>query len=149
MTTFGVTMINLSRTLFTDLCRHGQEAYPEECCGAMLGQIDVKTQTKHVTQLVRIENSSEENRHRRFAVTPKDYMQLERQAMRDGLALLGFYHTHPDHPCEPSETDLKHAWPVFSYIILSVLKGEASTCRSFLLKEDKSGFEEEKLDLQV
>ena len=113
-------MIILSKTLFAKLCEHGKEAYPEECCGAMLGDIDSESGIKSITELIRIENKSEENKHRRFAITPNDYRALETQATAKSLHLLGFYHTHPDHPCRPSQTDLAYAWPVFSYIILSI-----------------------------
>lgn len=132
-------MITLSKTHLTEIQNHGTEAYPEECCGAMLGR------DKTVHKIVRIENQSSENKHRRFSITPQDYMALEKLAKKEGLNLLGFYHTHPDHPARPSETDLKFAWPVFSYIILSIQKGVPGEFNSFVLDEEAQAFLPEKI----
>lgn len=139
--------IHLPKILFTKLSIHGIQAYPEECCGAMLGTIDSKNQLKIVTELVKIENSSNKNKHRRFTITSQDYMQLEKKAKEKKLTLLGFYHTHPDHPCQPSQTDLKYSWPFFSYIILSIKDGNIDKCRSFFLDEKLNEFKEESFEI--
>lgn len=138
-------MITLSKTHLSELHQHGIEAYPEECCGAMLGRM--LTDSKQVVELVRIENQSTENKHRRFAVTAEDYKAIEDLAKEKKLSLLGFYHTHPDHPAQPSETDLKFAWPFFSYIILSVTKGKPDTLNSFVFDLDKNELIEEKVQV--
>src|SRR5262249_48726817 len=98
---------------------HGQQTYPHECCGALLGRDD------HVTDLVALPNTTEEGPRRRFLVRPSDYQQAERRATELGLDLLGFYHSHPDHPARPSQYDLDHAWPTFAYIIVAVAQGVA------------------------
>lgn len=139
-------MITLSKIHFTEIQNHGAEAYPEECCGAMLGSVDPDGK-KITSRIIRIENTSSENRHRRFAVTAEDYKKLESQAKSENLTLLGFYHTHPDHPAQPSETDLSFAWPFFSYIILSIKSGEPSDLNSFELDLDSEKFQSEKLDI--
>ena len=141
-------MLKLSKEFLTEIQIHGEEAYSEECCGAMLGNVNYDTMEKSVTKLVKIENSSSENRHRRFEVTDKDYQELEAQAKDSGLTLLGFYHTHPDCPSVPSETDLAYAWPFFSYIILSVNNRKADTINSYVLDLDSNAFKEEQLQIE-
>src|SRR5215470_7436262 len=99
---------------------HGQETYPHECCGALVGKDDI------VTSVVALPNTTEEGPRRRFLVRPSDYRQAERRAAETGGELLGFYHSHPDHPARPSQYDLDHAWPTFAYIIISVVDGDAA-----------------------
>lgn len=118
---------------------HGRETYPYECCGALIGAAGV------VTQVRALPNTTDEGPRRRFLVRPADYQQAERAASEAGAELLGFYHSHPDHPARPSQYDLDHAWPSFSYVILSVVSGEAADLRSWTLREDRSGFDEEPL----
>jgi proteasome lid subunit RPN8/RPN11 len=93
---------------------HGQETYPHECCGALIGSGD------HVSAVVALPNTTEEGPRRRFLVRPSDYREAERRASELGGELLGFYHSHPDHPARPSQYDLDHAWPTFAYIIVAV-----------------------------
>src|SRR5215510_3559817 len=98
---------------------HGQETYPHECCGALVGKDGI------VTTVVALPNTTEEGPRRRFLVRPSDYREAERRATELGVELLGFYHSHPDHPARPSQYDLDHAWPTFAYIIVSVVGGDA------------------------
>jgi proteasome lid subunit RPN8/RPN11 len=121
---------------------HGRGTYPHECCGALLGKDGVANAT------VPLPNTTEEGPRRRFLVRPGDYQQAERAAADAGRELLGFYHSHPDHPARPSQYDLDHAWPSFSYVIVSVLTGEPGDLRSWTLKDDRSAFEEETLTVQ-
>jgi proteasome lid subunit RPN8/RPN11 len=121
---------------------HGRETYPHECCGALLGKDGVANAT------VPLPNTTEEGPRRRFLVRPGDYQQAERAAADAGRELLGFYHSHPDHPARPSQYDLDHAWPSFSYVIVSVLTGEPGDLRSWTLKDDRSALEEETLTVQ-
>jgi len=118
---------------------HGGEAYPHECCGALLGRAGV------VQQAWPLPNTTEEGPRRRFLVQPKDYQAAERRAAAEGLELLGFYHSHPDHPARPSQYDLDHAWPVFSYVIISVAEGRPGDITSWRLADDRSAFSEEAL----
>ena len=94
--------------------RHGEETYPHECCGALVGRDD------QVTDVVELPNTTEEGPRRRFLVRPSDYREAEKRATELGGELLGFYHSHPDHPARPSQYDLDHAWPTFAYVIVSV-----------------------------
>jgi proteasome lid subunit RPN8/RPN11 len=118
---------------------HGREAYPHECCGAMLGREGI------VGRAVPLPNTTEEGPRRRFLVRPVDYRAAEAAAADAGLDLLGFYHSHPDHPAKPSQYDLDHAWPSFSYVIVSVMGGEDKQLTSWQLKGDRSAFEEEQI----
>jgi len=95
--------------------RHGEETYPHECCGALIGR------DGFVTAIVALPNTTEEGPRRRFMVRPSDYQLAERRATELGGELLGFYHSHPDHPARPSQYDLDHAWPTFAYIIVAVV----------------------------
>lgn len=118
---------------------HGQEAFPHECCGALLGR------DGRVDALFALPNTTEEGPRRRFLVRPSDYQSAEREAARRGIELLGFYHSHPDHPARPSQYDLDHAWPFFSYVIVSIMGGEAAAMTSWLLQDDRSAFDEQSL----
>ena len=120
---------------------HGREAFPHECCGAMLGRDQI------AQKAYALPNTTEEGPRRRFLVRPDDYLVAEKQAREAGLDLLGFYHSHPDHPAQPSQYDLDHAWPSFSYAIVSVISGEDKLLTSWRLKEDRSAFDEESVEV--
>jgi len=119
--------------------RHGEETYPHECCGALVGV------GGRVTAAVPLPNTTEEGPRRRFLVRPSDYRLAEREASALGGELLGFYHSHPDHPARPSQFDLDHAWPNFAYAIVSVQSAEAREMTVWFLKEDRSSFDEGEL----
>jgi proteasome lid subunit RPN8/RPN11 len=133
----------MSRTLrLTDgvdeaIRAHGRETYPHECCGALVGRDAL------VTSAVALPNTTDEGPRRRFLVRPSDYREAERAASDAGADLLGFYHSHPDHPAVPSQYDLDHAWPSFSYVIVSVVSGDPADLRSWTLRDDRSAFDEE------
>lgn len=120
---------------------HGREAFPHECCGAMLGKDGV------VHEAFALPNTTEEGPRRRFLVRPGDYRAAERRARDTGFELLGFYHSHPDHPARPSQYDLDHAWPSFSYVIVSVMAGEDRALTSWQLAADRSAFAEEPVQI--
>ena len=119
--------------------RHGAEIYPHECCGALIGRDGL------VTEAFALPNTTEEGPRRRFLVRPSDYREAERRASASGAELLGFYHSHPDHPARPSQYDLDHAWPFFSYVIVSVREGAPGDMTSWRLRDDRSAFDEEQL----
>ncbi len=120
---------------------HATEAYPEECAGVLVG-MDVEGM-KIVVDVWRAENTHEEERSRRFLIEPLKIKEFEESAAERDMDVLGFYHSHPDHPAEPSEYDRDHAWPGWSYIIASVGKDEVEDMRSWVLKDDRSGYDEE------
>ena len=139
-------MIRIPEKLLETIRGHGRESYRDEACGVMFGrQQDSDVNIKDVQDVLPLANSRDGERHRRFLVTPKDYQRAEAEASARGLTLLGFYHSHPDHPALPSGYDLAHAFPFFSYVIVSVQKGEPTDVRSFVMKEDRSAFDSEEL----
>jgi proteasome lid subunit RPN8/RPN11 len=120
---------------------HGRESYRDEACGALYGYVG--SEEKRVVRAARMVNARNDQRHRRFIVTADDYRRAEAEASRSGLSLLGFYHSHPDHPAYPSAYDLEHAFPFFSYVIVAVENGAPRELRSFVLSEDRRAFLEE------
>jgi proteasome lid subunit RPN8/RPN11 len=119
--------------------RHGEETYPNECCGALLGR------NGSADAIVALPNKTEEGPRRRFLVRPSDYRLAEQRAGDLGAELLGFYHSHPDHPARPSQYDLDHAWPTFAYVIVSVAAGAAADMTVWWLKDDRTIFEKGEL----
>jgi proteasome lid subunit RPN8/RPN11 len=128
--------LTLSARVDEAIRRHGEETYPHECCGALLGRGDA------VTDAVALPNTTEEGPRRRFLVRPSDYRLAEQRATELGGELLGFYHSHPDHPAKPSQYDLDHAWPTFAYVIVAVAAGASQAMTVWFLKDDRSIFEE-------
>src|SRR5215204_436486 len=131
--------LSISQAVNDAIRAHGAETYPDECCGALYGANGV------VTDTFTLPNVTEEGPRRRFRISDKDYMKTERRASELGAELIGFYHSHPDHPARPSQYDLDHAWPFFSYIIVSVRAGKPEAMTSWLLRDDRSGFDPETL----
>jgi proteasome lid subunit RPN8/RPN11 len=120
----------------TAIRRHGEETFPHECCGALIGTGSL------VSHAEPLPNTTEEGPRRRFLVRPTDYRLAEKRAGELGGELLGFYHSHPDHPARPSQFDLDHAWPTFAYVIVSVMAGTARLMTVWFLKDDRSSFDE-------
>ena len=131
--------VTLSDAVDRAIRHHGQETFPHECCGALVGA------NGHTTATVALPNTTEEGPRRRFMVRPSDYRLAEQRAQELGGDLLGFYHSHPDHPARPSQYDLDHAWPTFAYIIVSVMAGQPDAMTVWYLKEDRSSFDEGQL----
>ena len=131
--------LSLAASVVGAIRRHGEETYPHECCGALVGG------DRRVVATVPLPNTTEEGPRRRFLVRPSDYRLAEQQASVLGGELLGFYHSHPDHPARPSQYDLDHAWPTFAYVIVSVASGSARDVTVWWLKDDRSIFEEGEL----
>ena len=132
--------IRLTSDVDAAIRAHGRETFPHECCGAMLGRDGV------VSEAFKLPNTTEEGPRRRFLVRPDDYRIAEKRARDAGLDLLGFYHSHPDHPAKPSQYDLVLAWPFFSYVIVSVMAVVDKLLTSWRLKDDRSAFDEESVE---
>lgn len=136
--------LSISVELLRQIHAHGENAYPEEGAGLMLGT--QQGQEKCVSRLIFFENAREsEARHNRYLLTPQDYLRGEQEAARWGVEILGVFHSHPDHPNRPSEFDREWAMPFLSYLITSVHAGRALGSRCWLLSEDRSKFIEEEL----
>ena len=125
--------------------RHGESDYPHECCGLLIGSFDGEGR-KVADEIFPISNAREESAKRnRFLIAPEELMRGEKHARQRGRDVVGFYHSHPDHPAVPSQFDLDHAWPVYSYIIVSVREGRAGDLFSYELRADRSRFDPEDL----
>ncbi len=138
-------MIQLTAQHGNEIAGHSEHDYPYECCGLLLGRFS-ETGTKLVAETYAISNAREENAKRtRFLIRPEELIQGEKYAAKKSLEVVGFYHSHPDHPAVPSQYDLEHAWPVYSYLIVSVSAGGAEALRSWELEPDRSRFNEEEI----
>jgi proteasome lid subunit RPN8/RPN11 len=138
-----MTAVVISPDVDAAIRAHGASTFPHECCGALLGR-DGAAQ-----EAFALPNTTDEGPRRRFLVRPDDYRVAEKRARERGLDLIGFYHSHPDHPAVPSQYDLDHAWPSFSYVIVSVMAGEPGDLRSWRLNDDRSRFDEESLQVRT
>jgi proteasome lid subunit RPN8/RPN11 len=134
-------MLRLGGQVDKEIREHGAKDYPYECCGAMLGTDgDAEREVRALFPLINRRDDSPRNR---FSITPEDFRAAERAASERGLALLGWYHSHPDHPARPSEFDREHAWPWYSYVIVSVEAGTPKDLTSWRLEDDRSKFQPE------
>jgi proteasome lid subunit RPN8/RPN11 len=139
--------LQFSKSLLAQIHAHGAQAYPHEGAGFLFGA-DATERT--VEAIFSLSNAREEAaRHNRYLITPADYLKAEMEADRLGLRLIGVFHSHPDHPNRPSEFDREWAQPFFSYVITSVESGRALESRSWRLLEDRSRFEEEKIQITI
>jgi proteasome lid subunit RPN8/RPN11 len=140
----GPIMIILSKELARTVLDEGGRLYPYECCGLVLGED--KGGLRLAKAALIVNNSREgEDKRRRFVIEPEDFLKAEREAAGLGLEVVGIYHSHPDHPAVPSQYDLDHALPFYSYLIVSVEKGSPVDLASWLLKDDRSAFAREGL----
>ena len=138
--------LEISQQLLDDIHAHGEEAYPAEGAGFMLGNSD--RELRLVTAILKLPNAREESaQHNRYLLTPQDVLHSEQEAARRGLDVIGVFHSHPDHPNQPSEFDRDWAMPWFSYIITSVQNGEAAGSRSWRLTDNRAAFIEEAIQI--
>jgi proteasome lid subunit RPN8/RPN11 len=129
--------------LLEEIRREGERAYPAECCGVLAGRA---TSRKEVVHVVPVANRRTDDPHR-FLISPDDLRRITAELSRSGLEVLGFYHSHPDHPAVPSAFDVDHAWPWYSYIIVAVAKGRAGEICSWELEDDALAMRPELLDI--
>jgi len=131
-------MLKISRTEFDSLRRHGEETYPHECCGVLLGQME--GDRRIVTSIARCGNTRSDSPHNRYHIDPKELIRIQREGRERSEDIVGFYHSHPDHPAHWSQTDLAEAhWFGCSYVITSVEKGKAAVTNSFELAGTDEG----------
>ena len=135
-------MIELRDSHLNEIREHGERDYPFECCGLLIGRFSDGKKT--VAETYPISNAREEEAKRnRFLIRPEELLRGEKLARQKGLDVVGFYHSHPDDKARPSQYDLDHAWPTYSYIIASILQGQAVDVQSWELTDDRSSFEPE------
>jgi len=140
-------MLELKEKHVEAIKKHGERDYPHECGGLLVGHLSADG-TKTVAELVPMENARDESdRHNRVLILPVDLMRAERAAREKKLDVVGYYHSHPDHPAVPSQFDLDHALPVWSYIIVSVRAGKAIDVFSWQMEDDRSKFNKEEMKI--
>ncbi len=137
--------LRLSGALLEQIRRHGESAYPAECCGAMLGIPDTEG-LKDVVRLSPAVNRRTDDPHR-YLIAPEDLRRLEAEARVEGLEIVGYYHSHPDHPARPSAFDTEHAWPWYSYLIVRVNRGSAAEAASWVLDDERPLMHPESLEV--
>jgi len=146
------TKLWISEDLAEKIRGHGAETYPHECCGALLGRDgnseEAQVQPREILELFPLLNRREDSPHNRFSVTPQDVLSADKAAQVLGLEVIGWYHSHPDHPAKPSEYDREHAWPWYSYLIVSVERGAPQQMTSWRLNEDRAGYSQETIEIR-
>ncbi|HEY0702626.1 MAG TPA: M67 family metallopeptidase [Candidatus Acidoferrales bacterium] len=137
-------ILKLSNNLAAKIQAHGMETYPHECCGAILGSDENGSRT--VLALLPLANRRDDSPRNRFEVTPEDVKLAEQNAKEKNLELIGWYHSHPNAPARPSEFDREHAWPWYSYIIVSVKAGMPQEMTSWRLQDDRAAYDPEVIE---
>jgi len=138
-------LLSISKELAERIRAHGAETYPHECCGALLGR---DNEPREILGLFPLINRRDDSPQNRFSVTAQDVLDAEKSARRQGLDVVGWYHSHPDHPARPSAYDRDHAWPWYSYIIVSVAQGQPQDMTSWRLNDDRQQFSPEGIQIQ-
>jgi proteasome lid subunit RPN8/RPN11 len=142
-----VGLLRIRQELSDRIRAHGAETYPYECCGALLGNDG--DGGREVIEIVPLTNRRDDSPRNRFAITPEDVREAEVAARKAGLDLIGWYHSHPDAPARPSEFDREHAWPWYSYIIVSVEARTPREMNCWRLADDRSHYDAEKIEIDA
>ncbi|MBI4167247.1 MAG: M67 family metallopeptidase [Acidobacteria bacterium] len=141
--------------------QHGARDYPNECCGMLLGQADgdqkrvleavplrnLRTVPAEAQKLLPLESPGRESERNRFLIDPREQIRVEKEARARGVDVVGYYHSHPDHPARPSNYDREHAWPWYSYVILSVTQGQPADLTGWVLTENRERFDPEPVEI--
>ncbi len=136
--------LRLSEALLGDIRRHGEAAYPAECCGALIGRVEAGA--KDVIRLAPAVNRRTDDPHR-YLIAPDDLRRLEADTRAEGLEIVGYYHSHPDHPPVPSAFDTEHAWPWYSYLIVRVQQGQGLEASTWTLDDEQPRMRPESLEV--
>ena len=145
------TTLWISSHLAEKIRAHGAETYPYECCGALLGRdadASDRDAAREVLALFPLVNRRDDSPRNRFSVTPEDVLEADRAAQKQSLEVVGWYHSHPDHPARTSQYDQDHAWPWYSYIIVSVQNGTPQDMTSWRLSDDREAFSPEEIEIR-
>jgi proteasome lid subunit RPN8/RPN11 len=144
-------VLKMSQSVYDAIRAHGEETYPHECCGALLGKSAPDGWT--IKASIRAGNTRTDSAHNRYHISPVELVKIERESRLQGLSIAGFYHSHPDHPAQWSQTDFLEAhWLGCSYVITAVAQGKAATTNSFRLagdSEENKRFEPELIDVEI
>ncbi|MDA4117409.1 MAG: M67 family metallopeptidase [Thaumarchaeota archaeon] len=135
-------VIKIGRGTLEKVHAHAESTYPEECCGLLIAN-----DGKNVVDAVRMRNAFPGTKNDRYHIDPLELFKADREAARKGMAIAGIYHSHPDYPATLSKFDLEHSFPWYSYVVVSVPKGEAKDTRSWLPNENHTDVAEETIEI--
>jgi len=150
-------VLKLSQQQIEAIRHHGAQEYPNECCGVLLGHAEgkqvmeviplknLRKEPEKAQELLPLNSLESESERNRFLIDPPEQLRVVKDARARGLDVLGYYHSHPDHPARPSSYDRELAWPSYSYVILSVRRGEPQEMTSWVLTDDGSRFDQEQV----
>ena len=154
----GEYILKLGTEIAEQIRSHGAETYPHECCGALLGRdgdanevvspAGERLTAREVLALFPLVNRRDDSPRNRFSVTAEDVRDAEKAAREKGFEVIGWYHSHPDHPARPSQYDQDHAWPWYSYVIVSVHHGAPQDMTSWRLSDDREAFSPEGIEIR-
>ncbi len=141
--------LTIPEALRRQIEEEGVRAYPNECCGMLIGRdLTVGNEQRRVVErIVAGRNTFQANeQYHRFSIDPLQQLQVEREAEKEGRALLGYYHSHPDHPARPSEYDREHSWPFYSYVIVAIAEGKPQEMSSWVLDAASEQFQRQGIE---
>jgi proteasome lid subunit RPN8/RPN11 len=153
--------IKLEKSHSEAIRKHGSADYPNECCGILLGHADgankevrevlalknLRLDAERAQEILPLDALGRESERNRFLIDPLEQLRVEKDARARKLDVVGYYHSHPDHPARPSEYDRNHAWPWYSYVIVSVERGKPTDMTSWVLTDDRSRFDAEPMEV--
>jgi len=139
---FRALVVEISTDQLQYIINHARSVYPEECCGFLIG---TKSNPRRVSRVLTAQNVAQPSRLKRYNIDPKELIRADEEARRSGLNLIGVYHSHPDAPVEPSQFDLEHAWPAYTYIVLSLQNGEPRDVAAWSLSQNGTAFQLDEL----
>lgn len=140
-------MLKIKKEVYEVILSHVKRSYPYECCGVLVGHIH--QELKSAVDSRPIENLNRERAQDRFNMDPVGFLRVEKEIAPKGLEIVGIYHSHPDHPPMPSQTDFQFAWPVYSYVIVAIAQGDQIETRNWCLNDEASAFVEEAFEIGV
>ena len=149
----GNFMLYFPKEIYNEIISHAKESYPHEACGALVGEQKSNIRereaeaSKNIVRSCRMENTNKDRANDRYEINPKELLKIEREASSNGLEVIGFYHSHPDHPDRPSVFDRERAWPLYSYLIVSIHKGKDISVKSWTFEDGKEVFREEEVKI--
>jgi len=147
-------MLYFPKEIYNQIITHAKEAYPNEGCGALIGEEHSEFRgdkepeiAKNVLMVFRMKNINKDRAKDRYEIDPKELLRVEKEAFANGLQVIGFYHSHPDHPDMPSAFDRERAWPFYSYVIISVKRRKEISVKSWIFEDEKEPFKEEEVKI--
>lgn len=137
--------MEIKKEVWEEIIRLSEEGYPFEVCGILIGNMDKNS--RKITMVHKSENINRQRAHDRYEIDPREILRTEKEIKAYGKEIIGFFHSHPDHPPFPSNFDRERAWPLYSYMIVSINKGRFTSAKSWILKDENGEFQEEEIKI--